>query len=73
MHKEINNNIIYSTILLPELPSSAMLEGTPERDQRNQCFHSVADVLTTFLCVDRGNIIAVYGGSESSQNSSKIS
>ncbi len=29
------------------------------------------DVLNTFLCVDRGNIIAVYGGSESSQISSK--
>ncbi len=25
------------------------------------------DVLATFLCVDRGNTIAVYGGSESSQ------
>ncbi len=31
------------------------------------------DLLATFLCVDRGNILAVYGGSESSQNSSKIS
>ncbi len=31
----------------------------------------VTDVLATFLCVDRGNIIAVYIGSESSQNSSK--
>ncbi len=31
----------------------------------------VTDVLATFLCVDCGNIIAVYIGSESSQNSSK--
>ncbi len=32
------------------------------------------DVFATFLCVDRGNIIAVYmGGSESSQIPSKIS
>ncbi len=31
-----NNNIIYSAILLPELPSSAILESTPERNQRNQ-------------------------------------
>ncbi len=29
------------------------------------------DVLATFLDLDRGNILAVYGGSESSQNSSK--
>ncbi len=25
------------------------------------------DLLATFLCVDRGNIVAIYGGSESSQ------
>ncbi len=29
------------------------------------------DLLATFLCVDLDNILAVYGGSESSQNSSK--
>ncbi len=29
------------------------------------------DVLATFLSVDRGNILAVYGGSESSQIQSK--
>ncbi len=41
MHKENNNNIIYSTILLPELPSNAILESTPERNQHNQrCLHS---------------------------------
>ncbi len=35
-----NNNIIYST-LLPELPSSAILESTPEHNQCNQrCLHS---------------------------------
>ncbi len=39
--KENNNNIIYSAILLPELPSSTILESTPERDQRNQrCLRS---------------------------------
>ncbi len=31
------------------------------------------DVLATFLSLDRVRILAVYGGSESSQNSSKIS
>ncbi len=42
VHKENNNNIIYSTILLPELPSSAILESIPENNQRNQhCLHSV--------------------------------
>ncbi len=42
MRKENNNNIIYSTILLPEFPSSAILESTPERNQRNQhCLRSV--------------------------------
>ncbi len=35
MHKENNDNIIYSTILLPEL-LSAILESTPEHNQRNQ-------------------------------------
>ncbi len=29
------------------------------------------DVLAMFLCVDRGNILAVFGGSESSRISSK--
>ncbi len=29
------------------------------------------DVLAMLLCVDRGNIVAVYKGSESSWNSSK--
>ncbi len=29
------------------------------------------DVFATFLSLDRGNYIAVYGGSESSQNTSK--
>ncbi len=32
-----NNIIIYSAILLPELLSSAILESTPERNQRNEC------------------------------------
>jgi len=36
VRKENNNNIIYSTILLPELPSSAILERTPERNQCNE-------------------------------------
>ncbi len=31
------------------------------------------DVLTTFLGLDRGSTLAVYGGSESSQISSNIS
>ncbi len=31
------------------------------------------DVLATFLCVDRDNILAVYGGPESSQIPSNIS
>ncbi len=40
VHKE-NNNMIYSTILLPELPSTGILESTPEHDQRNQrCLRS---------------------------------
>ncbi len=30
------------------------------------------NVFTTFLCLDRGRTLAVYGGSESSQISSKI-
>ncbi len=29
------------------------------------------DVLTMFLCLERGSTLAVYGGSESSRNSSK--
>ncbi len=37
-----NNNIIYSAILLPELPSSNILESTPERNQHNErCLCSV--------------------------------
>ncbi len=33
---------IYSTIFVPDLPSSAILESTPERNQRNQrCLCSV--------------------------------
>ncbi len=36
MRKENNNNIIYSTILLPELPSSDILERNPERNQCNE-------------------------------------
>ncbi len=39
MRKENNNKVIYSTILLPELPSSAILESTPGRNQH--CLHSV--------------------------------
>ncbi len=40
VHKE-NNKIIYLTILLPELLSSAILESTPERNQCNQhCLRS---------------------------------
>ncbi len=81
MRKEnnIGNNIIYSAILLPELPSSAILESTPERNQRNQRLNLwrhmdyFTDVLAMFLCVDRGDILAVYGGSESSRISSKMS
>ncbi len=42
MCKENNNNIIYSAVFLPELPSSAILESIPERNQRNQrCLCSV--------------------------------
>ncbi len=42
MCEENSNNIIYSTILLPELLSSAILKSTPERNQRNQrCLRSV--------------------------------
>ncbi len=42
MRKENNNNIIYSAILLPEY---AILESTPERNQRNQrCLCSVDSV-----------------------------
>ncbi len=64
MHKENNNNIIYSTILLPELPSS-ILESIPERNQHNQRFFTFSRQRAhTFLCVDCGNILAVYGGSE---------
>ncbi len=37
VRKENHNNLIYSTILLPELPSSSNLESTPEPNQRNQC------------------------------------
>ncbi len=41
MHKENNNNIIYSTILLPDELSSAILESTREHNQRNQrCLRS---------------------------------
>ncbi len=41
MHKE-NNNIIYSAILLTELPSSSILESIPECNQRNpRCLRSV--------------------------------
>ncbi len=39
MHKENNNNMIYSAILLTELPFSAILESTPERNQH--CLRSV--------------------------------
>ncbi len=31
-----NNNIIYKKIILPELPSSAILLSTPEHNQHNQ-------------------------------------
>ncbi len=31
------------------------------------------DVLATFLCLDHGSTLAVYGGSESSRISAKIS
>ncbi len=42
VRKENHNNIIYSTILLPKLPSSIILESTSERNQRNQrCLGSV--------------------------------
>ncbi len=45
MRKENNNNIIYSTILLPELPSSAILKSTTERNQRNErCLRLVDSV-----------------------------
>ncbi len=111
VRKENNNNIVYLTILLPELRSSGILESTPERNQHNQqCLHSVdsahmriinyvvivffahkkysrsfiklrlnpwchmdcfTDVLATFLCIDCGSILAVYGGSDSSQIPSK--
>ncbi len=37
VHKENNNNIIYSAIHLPELPSSTILESTPERNQHCLC------------------------------------
>ncbi len=33
VHRENHNNIIYSAILLSELPSSAILESTPEYNQ----------------------------------------
>ncbi len=36
VRKENNNNVIYSIILLPELPSSAILESTTERNQHDQ-------------------------------------
>ncbi len=36
VRKENNNNIIYSAILFPELPSSAILESTPEHNQCNE-------------------------------------
>ncbi len=42
MRKENNNNIIYSAIILPELPSFAILESTPECNQR--CLRSVDSV-----------------------------
>ncbi len=45
MRKEHDNNIINSAILLPELPSSAILESTPECYQLNQhCLRSVDGV-----------------------------
>ncbi len=44
VHKE--NKIIYSTILLPELPSSDILESAPEHNQHNQCLRSAC---TCFL------------------------
>ncbi len=38
-------NVIYSTILLPALPSSTILESTPERNQCNQrCLRLVKDM-----------------------------
>ncbi len=40
VRKENNNNIFYSTILFPELPSSAILENTPERNQHQHCLRS---------------------------------
>ncbi len=50
MCKENNNNIIYSAILLFDLPSSAILESTPECNQRNErclrsaCAHCLLNV-----------------------------
>ncbi len=77
MRKEnIIQNLL--AVILPELPSSTFLESTPEHNQRNQhCLHSVdsahmkkkychmdcfIDVLATFLCIDRGNIILSMEG-----------
>ncbi len=38
----------------------------------NPWYHMVSLRITTFLCVDHGSILTVYGGSESSQILSKI-
>ncbi len=56
---------------------------TPPKENRTEPYRAVpcsgkapidyfTDVLATFLCLDRGSILAVYGGSESSQISSKM-
>ncbi len=39
MRKENNTDIIYSTILVPELPSSSILESIPEHNEH--CLRSV--------------------------------
>uniref|UniRef100_A0A8C1JN90 RAB3A interacting protein (rabin3) n=1 Tax=Cyprinus carpio TaxID=7962 RepID=A0A8C1JN90_CYPCA len=45
VRKENNNNLIYSAILLSELPSSAILESTPEGNQRNEyCLCSACEL-----------------------------
>ncbi len=54
---------------------SAYRDIDPEPIYRTALCHMdyFNDVLTKFLCLDHGSTLAVYGGSESSRISSKLS